>query len=468
MLRCALLATAAAAALLAAMPARAQSFTPGDLVISVEGDGSNTGSYGDNQAAPLTLDELSVNGSNTAASIAASWEMPQVTTVANGVTQYALSGEYGSSSEGTLQDSGNGQYLTIMGYGVNANAFNANPAAYSAAGSGNTALAQSLATAVPRVVGLIGASGSVDTSTALTNVFNENNPRSAWTYDGSSFYVSGQGASKTDTATQGVFYATKGATAATQIYGATDTRDVQVVNGNLYASLDYNPSGGHGPASIMRLTGPGGTLPTTSAGVTPSYLLSTAANNFAEVTVNAADENGVNNSRLGSLVYLSPENYFFANSTTLYVTDSGAPKNGSANAAGLGDGGLQKWTLSNGVWNLDYTLSLGLNLVNNDGTTGVTGLYGLAGKVVGGNVYLYATSYTIADLDKTYVYGIVDSLSNVVDPTGEAFTTLFTAGADENIKGIAFAPVPEPATIALMGAGLAGVLLARRRRDLKV
>lgn len=36
----------------------------------------------------------------------------------------AVSGEYGSASEGILQQSVNGQYLNIMGYGVNANAFN--------------------------------------------------------------------------------------------------------------------------------------------------------------------------------------------------------------------------------------------------------------------------------------------------------------------------------------------------------
>ena len=46
-----------------------------------------------------------------------------------------------------------------------------------------------------------------------------------------------------------------------------------------------------------------------------------------------------------SFVYLSPEEFFFANATTLYIADSGAPKNGQTGAAaGLGDGGLQKWT----------------------------------------------------------------------------------------------------------------------------
>ena len=446
-------------------------FTPGDLVISVEGDGSNTGTYTDNQAAPLTLQQLSLNGTTAPATAAGSLELPQTTTVVNGVTQYAVSGEYGSSSEGSLQLSGNGQYLTIMGYGVNANAFNANPGAYSAAGSGNTALGQSVSSAVPRVVALIGANGSVDTSTALTNVFNENNPRSVYTTDGSSFYVSGQGASKTDTATQGVFYATRGSTTATQIYGANDTRDVQVVNGKLYASEDYNPSGGHGPATITQLSGPGGTLPTSAAGVTSTPLLSNAANNYAAINLSASSENGINNARLSNTVYLSPENYFFASSTVLYVADSGSPKNGSANAAGLGDGGLQKWVLTNGTWTLQYTLYKGLGLVNNAGTSGVTGLLGLTGKVIGNQVELFATSYTIGDTDKSYLYGIVDSLSDCVGSNGctdpsESFSTLFTAAGDETIKGVSFAPtlVPEAPTLALFGAGLLAAVLFGRRR----
>jgi hypothetical protein len=88
----------------------------------VEGDGSSTGSYGDNQAAPLTLFQYTPTGTSSAAFVN-SLELRQ-TTVMGG--NYAVSGEYGSSSEGTLQLSGNGEYLTIMGYGINAGTFNAN------------------------------------------------------------------------------------------------------------------------------------------------------------------------------------------------------------------------------------------------------------------------------------------------------------------------------------------------------
>ena len=73
----------------------------------------------------------------------------------------------------------------------------------------------------------------------------------------------------------------------------------------------------------------------------------------------------------------------------------------------------------------------------------MTGLYGLAGQVVGSGptatVYLYATSYTIADPDKTYLYGITDTLGTTTNP-GTSFTVLDTAPADSNFKGVSFAP----------------------------
>src|ERR1700734_417847 len=187
-------------------PAQAQSissFTEGDVVVSVEGNGSNTGDYTDNQAAPLTLYEDGSSGTG----FVGSFQLPQTNSGAN----FAVSGEYGSSSEGPLQLSGNGRYLTIAGYGVNANAFNANPGAFSPDPT-NTALGQSGSltgqsyTAVPRVVALIDANGNVNSTTALFNVFNANTPRSAYTADGVNIYVSGQGTSGDNTG--GTFYTT--------------------------------------------------------------------------------------------------------------------------------------------------------------------------------------------------------------------------------------------------------------------
>src|SRR5580658_3022773 len=119
-------------------------FTPGNLVVVVEGCGvhggtctsvpngtgtgagnSSVGGYGDNEAAPLTLFQYTPNGT-ASVNYAGSLVLPQTGSGAN----LPVSGEYGSSSEGTLQLSGPGQYLTIMGYGINAAAFNANPATY--------------------------------------------------------------------------------------------------------------------------------------------------------------------------------------------------------------------------------------------------------------------------------------------------------------------------------------------------
>ena len=162
-----------------------------------------------------------------------------------------------------------------MGYGVNAATFNSAPiTTYGTAALGQTtSLTGASVTTVPRVVALIGANGSVDTSTALTGVFNTQNPRSAVTIDGSSFYVSGQGASKTDP-TQGVFYAPLGATTATPIDNSTDTRALAISStltgtNTLYVSRDYNPPGGGSQnfTNVSSLAGPGGSLPTSSSGL---------------------------------------------------------------------------------------------------------------------------------------------------------------------------------------------------------
>ena len=491
-------------------------FTPGNVVVVVEGCGvhggnctsvpygtgtgagnSSTGGYGDNQAGPLTLFQYSVNGT-ASATFVNSLALPQAAANAN----FPVSGEYGSSSEGTLQLSGPGQYLTVMGYGIDAPIFDAAYAPgftmdpYGAAPSGALAQSGSLTgqsyTPVPRVIALIDPYGNVNSSTALYNVFNTNNPRSIYTADGLTYaYVSGQG-SGCDL-TGGVFYTALGApnSAPTAITGgdavptstcvssgftgslvAQDTREVQIDNNTLYISVDST----EGKSDNRSLIGTLGTppaiglftppLPQTSGYTTGPAQISGLGNSggTGKETITTGPTSNGNAFNAGAQINISPVNYFFASPSVLYVTDSGSPKNTSATKP-YGDGGLQKWINSapdgSGTWSLAYTLYQGLNLVENPtanaaDTSGTTGLYGLAGVVSSGTVYLYVTNYTISDLDPTYLYGITDTLSTTTNP-GTSFTLLDTAPPDSNFKGVSFAPsLPAgSATLTTSPSGLA-------------
>jgi autotransporter passenger strand-loop-strand repeat protein len=422
------------------------SFTAGDIVISLVGDVNGVGGFGDNQATPIILEELT-----TAGVVVGEMELSQTsTTNSSGVVENAISGEYGSSSEGSLELSGDGESLVIAGYGINAATYNTGGAAV----YGNAALAQTTSvpggtyTPVARVIADISYNGTVDTSTALFNVFNLNNPRSVATLNGSTFYISGQG---NKDGTQGVFVADDGASAATSIDASSDTRTVEIVNGELYVSYDSkqaNPAGG-GIEDFGSTLPASETTGTQLAGIGPTVSLSNG------------DGNGLNGST--GTVYLSPENFFFANATTLYIADGGQPKEG-----GVGDGGLQKWTYntSTDTWQLDYTLTTGLGLVDNSSvssnTDGSTGLIGMTATVNGnGTVTFYVTNSNIADLDQTSLYTITDALADTTasQASGEQFTTLITAydgsngSATDNIRGVAFAPTapasaPAPITVA--------------------
>jgi hypothetical protein len=109
-----------------------------------------------------------------------------------------------------------------------------------------------------------------------------------------------------------------------------------------------------------------------------------------------------------------------------------------------------------------------LNLVNNANANsatpfapGVTGLFGLTGSVVGGQVELFATSFGLNELSPSFLYEITDTLSDttIAQAGGEIFVTLYAAPSDVSIRGVAFAPpagVPGP----VAGAGLPGLVFA--------
>jgi hypothetical protein len=471
-------------------------FTPGNLVVVVSGCGLQGGTcspaYADNAGTPLSLFQYKPTGT-TSATYVNTFVLPQVGSGAN----LPVSAEYGSSSEGTLSLSGAGQYLTVMGYGINAATYNANPATYGTLASKPTALAQSGSltgqsyTPVARVVALVDANGNVNSTTGVFNVFNLNNPRSVYTADGVNAYISGQGAGSDPTG--GVFYTPLGAinNAPTPITGldttsftySQDTRTVQIYNGTLYVSVDTKEGSNNARSFIGTLgTPPATSLYSPAAGHTgggngPTQIASstnantTQLSSTSKVLLTASETNGIN--ATGQQINLSPVGYFFANAYTLYVADSGNPKQNSASSL-LGDGGLQKWvntkTDGTGTWQLQYTFAAGLNLVANPSavpanTSGTTGLYAVTGVVSGPSVYLYVTNATIGDQDQTYLYGITDTLAATTKPA-VSFTLLATAPANSNFKGVSFAPsypagsatlttVPSGLSITTAGTGCA-------------
>lgn len=467
-------------------------FTAGNVVVLVEGCGvqggtcsnvqngsgngtlnSSTGGYGDNQASPVTLFQFTPNAAASSASYVNSLQLPQTQTNAN----LPLASEYGSSSEGTLQLSGDGRYLTFAEYGINAAVYNAAPQATYGTSVNPPALAQSGSltgqsyTPVARTVVLVDPYGNANSSSALYNIYNTQNPRSVFTQDGLSVYISGQATGNAGDATGGVFYSPlfQTNTAPTAITGldslnntvSQDTRTVQIVNGTLYVSADSKQGSGNNRDFIGTL----GTPPATSIYNSRNGPTQIAESNSAGVAVTGAGRislttpefNTVNTS--ATLVNLSPSGYFFANAYTLYVADTGAPKNNSAGSsapATYGDGGLQKWVNTNtsgtGTWQLMYTISPP-NLVLNSSGSGVSGLYGLTGVVEGANVNLYATSSTLSDLDTTYLYGFQDVLASTTKPSGN-LSILATAPSDSNFKGVAMAPSLPPGSATILSRPL--------------
>jgi sugar lactone lactonase YvrE len=431
----ALLLLMSAPAFAQAPPPQPPFFTPGNLVVAVSGCGvyggtctnvpygtGQGGSYGDDQGAPWTLFQYIPNGTSSVTFVNP-LQLPQNISGAN----YPVSNDYGSQSEGTVQLSGNGAYLTMMGYGLNAATFNGNYLTYCPGSTmlsnacvpenGNPAMAQTGSllgqtysgnTAVPRVTALIDANGNVNSSTVLYNIFNQNDARSAYTPDGANIYLSGQGCKTWDAATglcsggsyddtSGVYLTTLGAnnylgsnnptaitgpdngptgcTSLTTCTSSEDTRTVQIHNNTLYVSMDAKPGGtGYNRSYIGTLGDPPATSQFTCTGVgagcgtgygpygpaeMPGFGNTGGTGKYTINTAGSGNNSNGNSLNAGLAVNLSPQNFFFASPTVLYVADTGSPKNdsngpdtvcttdgGSSSKATVGDGGLQKWILN--------------------------------------------------------------------------------------------------------------------------
>ena len=149
----------------------------------------------------------------------------------------------------------------------------------------------------------------------------------------------------------------------------------------------------------------------------------------------------------------NPFGLFFANATTLYVADEG--DGATADAATSTIAGLQKWVLTNGVWNRVYVLQKGLNLgvpysIANYPTSlnpSPDGLRNIAGKINGdGTVTIFGVTSTISSngdqgADPNQLVSITDMIASTTLPSSETFTVLETASAGAVLRGVCLTPV---------------------------
>jgi hypothetical protein len=209
--------------------AAAAPFAPGNLVIYRVG---STGSALVNTGNAVFLDEYAADGTRVQ-SIA----MPIAVAGAN----QPLIASGTATSEGALSRSDDGRYLLLTGYGR--------------APGGTGSISATTAATVKRIVGRVDAAGTVDTSTALGDFADANNPRSATSTDGSGFWVAG-GAG-------GVRYAALGAGTSTQISSTiANLRQLSIFDGQLYT--------GTSSGSAVRIGTVGSGAPTTTGQVISS------------------------------------------------------------------------------------------------------------------------------------------------------------------------------------------------------
>ena len=218
-------------------------------------------------------------------------------------------------------------------------------------------------------------------------------------------------------------------------------RGLTIFNNTLYVTKG---SGSNGVNTVYQV-GTAGTLPAVAtASSTPITILPGLPTGLARNTTPPLPR--------------FPFGIWFANATTLYVADEG---DGTvANAATDPQSGLQKWILTNGTWQLAYTLQNGLNLgqpytvpngpngeVYTPSLTPATdGLRNLSGRVnLDGTVTLYAVTSTVSasgdqGADPNKVVSITDTLSftTAVQATAEQFITLRAAGYGEILRGVAW------------------------------
>ena len=369
-------------------------FTAGDLVV-YETQGASSSSQA------VSLVDYSTSGTSSGYQV----DLP----TADSGTTHALTESGAALNDGELTDSADGQSLVATGY-------DAAPGVASITSATHT----------PRTVAIVSPTGTVDTSTSLSDTTTEGqNFRSATTaVTGATNVYVGSGA--------GAGITTDGGTSATYLNG-DKVHEVQVVNGQLYESTTKN----------INQVGTG--LPTSG---TPS------------------DTSLLSGSNLPA--NFGPDQYAFvtlgSGSTpdTLYVADG-------SNGATSGDPNVvEKYSLESGVWTATGSITVPL-------------VVGLAAQVVNGVAHVYVTGATATSASNNTILDSITDSSGFGGTLSGSATTIATAPTGDDFKGLAWSPAqpstgaPEvpvvlllPATAALLLGGFYVTGRLRRNRHTTV
>jgi hypothetical protein len=247
-----------------------------------------------------------------------------------------------------------------------------------------------------------------------------------------------------------------GYTAADKAGKDNNFRGLTIFNNTMYVTKG---SGGNGINTVYQV-GNAGVLPigtTAELAALPITILP----GFPTSLASGVDQNG------NPAPIAFPFGIWFANAETLYVCDEGdgtlvtpAVNGNVADAATQATAGLQKWSLVNGTWQLDYILQDGLNIgipyaVPNYPTSlnpATDGCRNITGKVHGdGTVDIYAVTSTVSlsgdqGADPNKLVKVTDILKATTLPKAEGFfgigrfITIRSAQAGEVLRGVAFAP----------------------------
>jgi uncharacterized protein YegP (UPF0339 family) len=429
-------------------------------------------------------------------------------TAANGMVT-----SFTSKSEGSLNLSTDGTAVSVMGYDPLGSPGNTATLPYNLLDISNSNTpadangATNTANPTYRAITQINANGTG----YLTDVndYAGDNPRAAVLAINNHYYMVGNTGDKTspnsqiytgaqivtpglsptnygNTISLGSFNITQNGDPADSVPKDNNFRGATIFNNTLYVAKG---SGSNGIDTVYQV-GNIGSLPTGPAGSNAISILP----GFNTLPASADDSNTTDSD------FTHPFGLWFANATTLYVGDEGsgiysdittlAANPSSKLVNGQEFGGIDKYSLVNGVWTLDYVISAGLNIgtggENGQGqytVTGTTpggdsgsyvvestgGLRDITGVVNGdGTVTIYGITSTVSTnadqgADPNKVVKITDKLSYTAaaQASGESFTTLQTAVYGQVFRGVSLTPSvsTDTPTMPVWGLLLLAVLL---------